>query len=69
MIIECPNGCGRRVVAQADGKAYLCRRCWRQLFSTLLEVIRSGGEPGSDLEHSRERTERGADQELRPGQH
>lgn len=45
MIIDCPAKCGKKVIAKADGKAYLCRPCWRKLFATLFEIIRSAPEP------------------------
>ena len=45
MIIDCPARCGRKVIAKADGKAYLCRPCWRKLFQTLFQVIRPAKEP------------------------
>jgi hypothetical protein len=44
MIIDCPTKCGKKVIAQTDGRAYLCRACWSQLFSTLLQVIRPAKE-------------------------
>lgn len=45
MITDCAAGCGKKVIARPDGKAYLCRPCWRNLFSTLFRVIRSAKEP------------------------
>lgn len=41
---ECAAACGKQVYARTDGKAYLCRRCWSGLFSTLFEIIRTAPE-------------------------
>jgi hypothetical protein len=45
MIINCPGKCGRKVIAEPDGKAYLCRQCYKTLIDTLLHIIRPAREP------------------------
>lgn len=44
-IAECAARCGTPVLARTDNRAYLCRRCWCRLFSTLFETLRSAPEP------------------------
>lgn len=44
-ITECAARCGTAVLARTDNRAYLCRRCWCRLFSTLFETIRFAPEP------------------------
>lgn len=45
MIVECPGKCGKKVIAQCDGKAYLCKECYKALIDTILHVIRPAQEP------------------------
>jgi len=45
VITECAARCGTSVLARTDNRAYICRRCWSRLFSTLFEIIRSAPEP------------------------
>lgn len=44
MIIECAGECGRRLCVTADDRIYLCRRCWKALFSVLFRLVRRGRE-------------------------
>ena len=45
MIIECGGRCGKKIVAEPDGKAYLCKPCWKALIQTLLHIVRPASEP------------------------
>jgi hypothetical protein len=45
VIIECPGKCGKKVIANSDGKAYLCKTCYAALMNTLLHIIRPAKEP------------------------
>ncbi|MCA1605807.1 MAG: hypothetical protein LC775_10115 [Acidobacteria bacterium] len=45
MIVLCAGQCGRHLyAASADGKIYLCRTCWRALFSVLFNLVGRGTE-------------------------
>lgn len=41
----CAAGCGTEVLADTDGKSYVCRKCWSRFFRMLFEAIRPAPEP------------------------
>lgn len=45
MIVDCGGQCGRKVIAKPDGKAYLCRPCWKALIQTILHIVKPAKEP------------------------
>lgn len=45
MVIDCPGKCGKKIVAPADGKAYLCKQCYANLMNLLMAIIRPASEP------------------------
>jgi hypothetical protein len=47
MIINCSGKCGKKIIVPniPDGKAYLCRQCWRALIHTILDLVRVAKEP------------------------
>lgn len=58
MITDCAAHCGKKVIAENDNRAYLCRRCWKNLFDILLKVIRSAPEPPLQLVNHIQPTEK-----------
>jgi len=49
MITNCAANCGKKVIAKADGRAYLCKKCWRNLFDVLFKIILPASEPHLQL--------------------
>jgi hypothetical protein len=45
VITNCAGKCGKKIIANCDGKAYLCKTCYASLMNLLLDIIRPAKEP------------------------
>ena len=45
MVVDCPGCYERKIVAESNGKAYLCKKCYANLMNVLMEIIRPASDP------------------------